>query len=355
MRSSLWLLVLIDVFSGEVRTRKFMKGCILIAITLCLFGCGNEGPEPVSPRGPDSTIHLAGNVGGGNYWKNGIRSVVGENGLWVQSMAVDDTSVVIGGTVGGTESGKVIVQDGKETRLASGGSGLVLVAARDKKIFGVWIDTDQVPGWELYKNGTTTAIDPTGSPTAIALHGDDVYISGSRHGFEYPWMVSPWYHLDTYALCWKNEHEVFRETVHSSANTIFVHGDDIYLGGHLNHYPSLNKVACYWKNGERIALTREDQDAEVKALFVTNTHVYAAGVVNDRAVYWQDGFVIEVGAEPSVANSISVLGTNVFVAGREGKYPAVWKNAIKQDIHTQDSQGEIKVVVAVSNLPATPE
>lgn len=79
--------------------------------------------------------------------------------------------------------------------------------------------------------------------------------------------------------------------------------------------------------------------------------VYAAGMINDEAVYWKDGDVINLSTSVanSIAYSISVLGTDVYVAGREDKYPAVWKNGLKQIIPNQDKQGEIKAVVAVSN------
>jgi len=143
---------------------------------------------------------------------------------------------------------------------------------------------------------------------------------------------------------------IFRESVNSYANTIFIHEDDIYLGGHRNQYPSLNVIACYWKNGERFTLSEESQDAEVKSLFVTDKYVYAAGVIDGQAAYWKNGVAtILSNIKSSAANSISVLGTDVYVAGREDGFPAVWKNGLKQNIPNQDKPGEIKVVVAVSN------
>ena len=324
-----------------------MKGCGLITIVLCFFGCSNEGPSPVRVWAPDSTVHLAGNAGGASYWKNGVHSALHDTGLLsqVNSMSVDGSTVLIGGWIGGADARKVMWQNGGEIILgAHGGGGVTLVASRDNNVFAVY---NQL----LYKNGTTTPIDNVGWPTAMALQGDDVYIAGASQGNDYPWMVSTFYPLDTYALCWKNEQVIFRDTVHSYANTIFIHEDDIYLGGHLNHYPSLDRIACYWKNGQRFKLTAENQDAEVRSLFITDTHIYAAGVINDQAVYWKDGVAtfLSSGGMISKANSISVLGTDVYVAGQEDKYPCVWKNGLKQNIPNQEKQGEIKVVVAVSN------
>lgn len=104
-------------------------------------------------------------------------------------------------------------------------------------------------------------------------------------------------------------------------------------------------------NGQCFKLTQENQDAEVRSLFVTDTNIYAAGVINDQAVCWKDGVVtfLSSGGISSKANSISVLETDVYVAGQEDKYTSVWKNSVKQNIPNQDKQGEIKVVVVVSN------
>lgn len=321
-----------------------MKSCILIAITLCLFGCSNEGPNPVGERTPDSTVRLAGIAGVGSYWKNGVHTAL-SNASQVFSMSVDGSLVLIGGSLTGGQD--VIWQNGEETPVDGGPGGVTLVASRDNNIFGVWATTG---GWVIYKNGTTTPISRTGWPTAMALLGDDVYIAGTSQGNDHPWGTA-FYPLDTYAQCWKNGQVIFRDSVHTYATSIFIHQDDIYMGGHLNHYPSLDRIACYWKNGQRFKLTEENQDAEVTSLFVTDTHVYAAGMINDEAVYWKDGDVINLSTSVanSIAYSISVLGTDVYVAGREDKYPAVWKNGLKQIIPNQDKQGEIKAVVAVSN------
>jgi hypothetical protein len=316
---------------------------MLIAIIFCVFGCSNNDPGPVTSSTPDSTIHLAGIASVGSYWKNGIYSAVGNDGeVQVQSMSVDGSSVLISGFVCCADARNVIWQNGKEIVVGHSGQGMTLVASRGDDVFSV------VEG-RLYKNGTTTEMDKVGWPTAMALLGDDIYSSGASQGNDYPWEESPFYPLDTYAICWKNEQEFFRETENSNANTIFIHEGDIYLGGHLNHYPSLDKIACYWKNGQRFALTDETQDAEVRSLFITDEHIYAAGVLNDQAVYWQDGVATTLSHAKSVANSISILGTDVYVAGQEDVYPAVWKNGVRQSIPNQDKLGEIKVVVAVSN------
>ncbi|HMJ70311.1 MAG TPA: hypothetical protein VK508_15510 [Cyclobacteriaceae bacterium] len=321
-----------------------MKICILIAIALSLLACGGAELTPIEDT-PDSTIHMAGNAGVGSYWKNSVRTELSNQGV-VNSMVVDGDSVFIGGW---TSGGDVVWKNGNQTVVDSDHSGgLTLVAARNNNLFGVWYEST---GWVLFKNGTTTPINQTGAPTAMGVLGDEVYLAGSLKGNEYPWNSSSFYYLDTYAQTWRNEQVIFTETVYSNAQSIFIHNNDIYMGGHRNHYPSLDRIACYWKNGERIELTRDDQDAEVRGLFVTDEHVYATGMIDGEAVYWIDGAptYISNGAASSIANSISVLGTDVYVGGRVDKFPSVWKNGIRQTLPDQEKQGEIKVVVAVAN------
>ncbi len=321
-----------------------MRNCILAGFILCLFGC-NEDSNPIAEKIADSTIYIAWRDG---YWKNGVYTSLNTNSMNLNSMWVDGSSVLIGGTVFGEGgSWNVIWKDGKEVlRGETPGGGMTLVASYNNSLAGSWPQTNK---WILYRNGITGPIE-SGSATAIFMTGEDVYLTGNSHGNDYPWGESDFYPLDTYTQCWRNDRLIFKETAHSYANAIFIDGDDIYIGGHLNHYPSLDRVACYWKNGVRVDLTGMDDDAEVRSLFVSSGHVYAAGIINDKAVCWKDGATTYLsGTESSKANSITVLGTDIYVAGGEDKFPAVWKNGVKQVLPDQEKQGDIKVIVAFSN------
>jgi hypothetical protein len=322
-----------------------MKSVIFLLIILCLFGCGNEENEVFHKRLPDSTIHLSGD---GGYWKNGVRIPL-DNLYRINSMSVTDSLVLISGL---STKGSMIWQNGSQYLVSNISSGAAFSILRGKDLFGVW-NTDA--GWASYKNGVTTTLPQTGAPTGLGVIGEDLYVSGNAHGNQYLWQVSPFYHLDTYAMVWKNNQEFFRETVYSYANTMLIYGSNIYLGGHVNNYPSLNRVACYWKNGQRFILGDKDDDSQVNALWANGTAVYAAGEKNKEAVYWYEGTVFNLSGSvgPSVANSISVLQEDVYVAGREDNHPAVWKNGDKQSFPGSDQQwGEIRVIRAVSNWTA---
>jgi hypothetical protein len=324
-----------------------MKHCILIAITLCLFGCSTEDPAPI-----DNTVHLAGFLGApdlvvGSYWKDGAyTSLTPDSYSQANSLYVDGSSVLIGGYKWGSLPQSVIWQDGKETIIEGASGGNTLIASRNNNLFGVWYG---LTGPVFYKNGIAQAIIDTASniwPTALALLGDDMYISGCS---SYHDGTNPDSKTYQHAQCWKNGQLIFRESELSNALSIFIHGNDIYMAGYFENSVSPGNNACYWKNGERVNLP--GLNALAKSVFVTDSHVYASGVIDGQAVYWKDGVVttLTTGGPISMAHSIFVQGADVHVAGNEHGYPAYWKNDVKQDIANQNERGNINFVVVGSN------
>jgi hypothetical protein len=100
--------------------KQIMKGCILIAIALCLFGCSKNGPDAVS-RAADSTVHLAGFLATStgspvaSYWKNGVYTDLTNDSIYseVNSLYVDGSSILeddmyISGNSGGHDSSSPI-------------------------------------------------------------------------------------------------------------------------------------------------------------------------------------------------------------------------------------------------------
>lgn len=330
-----------------------MKSWILVAITHFLFSCSEEQFNPA-----DSTVHLAGFIGnpdGGSvasYWKDGVYRDLTNNNInsQVNSLYVDGSSVLIGGWKRADNSlpPAVIWKDGKETVIDGTFGDPTLIASRNDKLFGVW--SEGLPGWVLHRNGIKLPMTDTAynfGPTALALLGEDMYISGCSVG---PTLQEPPYHTSQYAQCWKNGQLIFRESEDSYAISIFIHQSDIYMAGYLYGYSSPN-IACYWKNGQRVTLTEGNVNAIATSVFATDTHVYASGTINDQAVYWKDGVAINLTTEGtfSMANSIFVQGTDVHVAGYEHGYPAYWKNDVRQNIANQDRLGQVKFVVVGAN------
>lgn len=342
-----------------------MKGCILIAITFCLYACRKEQVDPV-----DNTVHLAGFLAMptgssgatsavASYWKNGDCTVLTnelipntESTARVTSLYVDGSSVFMGGWkwVENSMPRAVYWQDGKETVIDGAFGTPTLIALRNNNLFGVW--TEGPTGWVFNKNGTSQPIIDTASsigPTGLAILGGDMYISGASYYHDW---TSPNSTIDAqHAQCWKNGQLIFRESENSNARSIFIHQRDIYMAGHIHDNEPPKSIACYWKNGQRVNLTDGSVPALAKSVFVTDTHVYAAGMIDGQAVYWKDGSVIPLTTEGtySMANSIFVQATDVHVGGYEHGHPAYWKNDVRQTISNQDKFGQIEFVVVGSN------
>ena len=330
-----------------------MKFCTLVAITLVLFSCTNDDPTP-----SDNTVHLAGFVttNGGrpvaSYWKNGVYTDLTNDSIDsnVSSLSVDGSSVLIGGNIRPhiTASRAVIWQNGTESVLDEA-FGDPMVASRNNNLFGVWHANGE---WVFHKNGTSQPLIDTAyefAPMAMTLDGDELFTSGYSASVppSPPNYVSP-----QHAQYWKNDQLIFRESEVTNGLSIFVHQNDVYMAGILYGPGNLTSVACYWKNGKRVDLTDGSGVAIARSVFVTNTHVYVAGMIDNQAVYWRDSEVVTLAAPGgtfSIANSIVARGTDVHVAGSENGYPAYWKNDIKQDIGNQNKRGEIKFIVVGSN------
>ncbi|MDR0998288.1 MAG: hypothetical protein LBL70_04410, partial [Treponema sp.] len=108
---------------------------------------------------------------------------------------------------------------------------------------------------------------------AAAWAEPDVYVAG--------------YEKNAGACYWKNG----RQTALSggregSAQSITVSGDDVYVVG---TFRSGSWVACYWKNSILTVLTNGRTEAGPRAVVVSGSDVYIAGYEGDAACYWKNG------------------------------------------------------------------
>jgi hypothetical protein len=84
-------------------------------------------------------------------------------------------------------------------------------------------------------------------------------------------------------------------------------------------------TARYWKNGEPVDLTTRGRDSSAQSVFVSGDDVYIAGYEGLAARYWKNGEPVRV-AFLSFAESIFVDGSDVYIAGFAGKRARYWKN-----------------------------
>lgn len=123
-----------------------------------------------------------------------------------------------------------------------------------------------------------------------------------------------------------------RAHVHSYANTIFVDGDDIYVGGRIGSSTVL------WKNGEPTNLWGE---GIIESIIVSNGNVYAAGIKTDtnyQAVLWING-ELTILSDPSNeawALSMAISDNDIYIAGYESngayKVAKLWINGQPTDL-----------------------
>ncbi len=159
--------------------------------------------------------------------------------------------------------------------------------------------------------------------TSIAIDGNDVYVAG--------WQGDGFVYGQNIAKYWKNGQEVLLTgPTGAQANSIVVAEGDVYVAGW--EFSGNKTVAKYWKNGEAVNLTDGKYNAEATGMVVVNDNVYVCGHENYVAKYWKNGQPVTLshpGATYAFANSITVVGSDIYVAGSEseGRSRAkYWKN-----------------------------
>ena len=98
----------------------------------------------------------------------------------------------------------------------------------------------------------------------------------------------------------------------------------VYVSGYER--VGANFIAKYWKNGVENILAG---GGVANGIFVSGSDIYVCGQQFNGAIttakYWKNGTAINLtnGTNSAVANAITVVNNNIYVAGWEqiGKYP----------------------------------
>jgi hypothetical protein len=181
----------------------------------------------------------------------------------------------------------------------------------------------------VWKNSVIQRLSDQGSTaSSVFVSGDDVYVAGDSD-YEYPIIAA-------YATLWKNGVAQRLSDTISTASSVFVSGNDVYVVGYGRgrdaHY------ATVWKNGVRQRLS--DENSEATSVFVSGNDVYVAGYEKKgniaHATVWKNGVAQRLSeintTRNSYASSVFVSGNEVYVAGGGDRPPTLWKNGIIQDL-----------------------
>jgi hypothetical protein len=319
-----------------------------------------------SPTG--ANVYAAGSVvnTSGNYvatlWKNGVATNLtdGTKNARAASVFVSGTDVYVAGYETGENAYNFTVakiwKNGMAINLTNGTisaeANSVFVSGTDVYVAGreavgngsVWLA-------KVWKNGVATALsnDYQGraSANSVAVAGTDVYVAGTvqEYGSGFIQFNVP--------KIWKNGINIQNTSEYGISNSIFVSGTDVYTT--INRYYlgiTGSRKSDLWKNNILTNIFAEDLSIYARkyasSVFVSSNDVYVAlsetagsntSPQISKAKVWKNGIVTDLtnGTYDASANSIFVLGTDVYVGGSEytatgGLAVKIWKNGIATNL-----------------------
>lgn len=207
--------------------------------------------------------------------------------------------------------------------------------------------TGKVTGVAL---GTTTITATCGvlSATCVVTVRPDIFVGGYQWGVRLSPPLARSWGLGT---LWKNKSiaKEFWEGDYSTVSSIFVVGNDMYLGGSYGDqfapYNNIKTKATVWKNNVDInpfSVDEPEMKSINSSIFVSGTDIYATGyyyAVNSgsgsdiaRVARWKNGVrtLLTDGTYPAYGNTIFVDGADDYIGGYEdisnNHLGRIWKN-----------------------------
>ena len=167
--------------------------------------------------------------------------------------------------------------------------------------------TVYVAGWgvgtALWRNGVAISLPGTGFSygSSVYVTGSGVYVAGDADG-------------ENLATVWKNGVATFlRDSInYTNANSVFVLGSDVYVAGEEtfigpNPIWNVTSIAKVWKNGVETSLTDGTYNARASSVFVSGSDVYVAGTDGRVAILWKNGVAT------ALSSVYGTTATSVFV------------------------------------------
>jgi len=278
---------------GYFQKSEFAAGIAVAGNDLYICGYGSSGKNPIT-----GLNYIA------KYWKNGV---------------------------------SVNLTDSSPKSYATG----IGIAGTDVYVIGTGTtpDLNQLPIGKYWKNGVGVIL-PGGLPSAIAISGNDVYISGT--------MVDSLTGREM-AVYWKNGIPVRLPDSSSNAraNAILIDGSDIYVAG------SDGNRAVYWKNQIPVYLTDGSTPAALVSISVEGTDVLVGGNIRSIGTYWKNGIPVTLG-EGIFLNGVALAKGNIYVVGTIHTDPSVeysgyWINNERQMIFDNTSSTNTSQILVIKH------
>lgn len=235
----------------------------------------------------------------------------------------------------------------------------VFISGKDVFVVGKEANSEGKDVATLWKNGKPHRLS-NGEKDAVAqsiyVSGNVVYVVGYEGRSD-----------ESVACLWKNGvlQSLSDYKDGTKANSVFVYGQDVYVAGVATDYGDILKmnysIAALWKNGIYQRIPGGDLHSEAHSVFVSNNNVYVTFTEYDvrkynqsdpiytAATLWNDGNTqrLSDSDNEAEANSVFVIGSDVYVAGKEGRRLSLLetKNMLEKDIGFDLRQAE-KISVA---------
>ena len=124
-------------------------------------------------------------------------------------------------------------------------------------------------------------------------------------------------------------------------------GEDVYTAGY--EYNGTNYVAKVWKNKKAIFKTDGTKDAFANSVYVVGEDIYVSGQEGKAAKVWKNGEELYELVDKGYAYSIVVHNGDVYVAGSEKEgtddVAKVWKNG--KELYSLTDKGEVYSIFIV--------
>jgi hypothetical protein len=204
----------------------------------------------------------------------------------------------------------------------------------------------------LWKNGVAQRLsDKASEAHSVFVSGGNVYVAGMESAI----YVDPDHVQRDHeqATLWKNGVAQRLSEKISSAGSVFISGDDVYvLSYERNPHRFGAAEFTVWKNGVAAwsgASQHNDAEDGTKALsgrmFVSGNDVYVSETADECATLWKNGVSQKLSNDKSFASAVFVSGGDVYVAGTARNSGVwLWKNGVGQRVSDNASRATVKSV-----------